>query len=231
MTGIPQRGPFSLSRRDLLRRVGIVGAAVVVAPVGTLVGDTTARPLQRGPLATLTAAEADTLDAIVARLIPSDETGPGAREAGAVRYIDRALGGALAASREAYRLGLAALDEYARTSKGAPFVRLADRDQDAVLGDMERNAATGFAPSSSTFFNLLRSHTLQGTFGDPYYGGNADFVGWKLIGYPGIRLAVAPAEQRLDPKLTPTYRSAYEHAMFSGRPPRASRRRAMLHGA
>jgi hypothetical protein len=34
---------------------------------------------------------------------------------------------------------------------------------------------------------MVRTHTLQGTFGDPYYGGNANFVGWDLIGYPGIR--------------------------------------------
>ena len=68
-----------------------------------------------------------------------------------------------------------------------------------------------------------RAHTIQGTFCDPYYGGNTDFVGWDLIGYPGVRLAVTPNEQRLDPRLTPTHRSAYEHAMFSRkRPARAS---------
>ena len=39
---------------------------------------------------------------------------------------------------------------------------------------------------------------MQGTFGDPYYGGNANFVGWDLIGYPGVRLAVTADEQRLD---------------------------------
>ena len=34
---------------------------------------------------------------------------------------------------------------------------------------------------------LVRAHTIQGTFCDPYYGGNANFVGWDLIGYPGVR--------------------------------------------
>ena len=83
--------------------------------------------------------------------------------------------------------------------------------------------ASGFVPDASTFFNLVRAHTIQGTFCDPYYGGNADFVGWDLIGYPGVRLAVTANEQRLDPRLTPTHRSAYEHAMFSRkRPARAS---------
>ena len=44
---------------------------------------------------------------------------------------------------------------------------------------------------------MVRTHTLQGTFGDPYYGGNANFVGWDLIGYPGIRLNVTSEDQRL----------------------------------
>jgi hypothetical protein len=62
---------------------------------------------------------------------------------------------------------------------------------------------------------MVRTHTLQGTFGDPYYGGNANFVGWDLIGYPGIRLNVTPADQALDAKLTPTHKSAYDNAMFT----------------
>jgi len=94
---------------------------------------------------------------------------------------------------------------------------------------MEANVASGFVPDASTFFNLVRAHTIQGTFCDPYYGGNADFVGWDLIGYPGVRLAVTPNEQRLDPRLTPIHRSAYEHAMFSRKKPaRASLEDEML---
>jgi gluconate 2-dehydrogenase gamma chain len=174
-------------------------------------------------LETLTAAEAETLEAITARLIPSDANGPGALEAQAARYIDRALGGALASSHDAYRSGLAAVDSYARMTKGSPFAKLSAADQDTVLREIEANVASGFVPDASTFFNLVRAHTIQGTFCDPYYGGNADFVGWDLIGYPGVRLAVTANEQRLEPRLTPTHRSAYEHAMFSKkRPARAS---------
>jgi hypothetical protein len=203
-------GP-GLTRREWLKHAGAAGAFAVVA----------SRSPQGDPLETLTATEAVTLDAIVARLIPSDELGPGAREARAARYIDRALGGALAPSREAYRLGLAAVEKYAHTAKGAAFAALAARDQDEVLSAIEANTATGFTPSSSAFFTLVRTHTLQGTFGDPYYGGNADFVGWNLLGYPGLRLVVTPADQRLDAPLTPTRSSAYDLGMFSPRPPRA----------
>ena len=221
-----------LSRRQLLKRAGLAGAAAMATPIATLVpSPAVAQSAAQGQsaigrgrvLETLSAAEAETLEALTARLIPSDANGPGALEAQAARYIDRALGGALASSHDAYRSGLAAVDAYARMSKGSLFAQLSAADQDAILRDMEGNAASGFVPDAATFFNLVRAHTIQGTFCDPYYGGNTDFVGWDLIGYPGVRLAVTPNEQRLDPRLTPTHRSAYEHAMFSRkRPARAS---------
>jgi len=146
--------------------------------------------------------------------LPTDENGPGAAEARAAHYIDRALAGPLRSSREAYAAGLAALDAYAQSKNGALFARLSAPDQDAILADMEKNVATGFVPNAATFFNLVRAHTIQGTFCDPYYGGNANFVGWDLIGFPGLRMAVGEDEQRMKaPK--PVRKSAYEDAMFT----------------
>jgi gluconate 2-dehydrogenase gamma chain len=194
-------------------------AAAPVAVLETLTPQAAALTQAPEALETLTAVESSTLEAIVARLIPTDDAGPGAAEARAGHYIDRALGGALASSREVYRAGLVAVDRYAQTSKGAPFPQLSSQDQDAVLSDVEKNVATGFTPDSSTFFNLVRAHTIQGTFCDPYYGGNANFVGWDLIGYPGVRLAVTADQQRLDARVTPTHRSAYDYTMFSRKKP------------
>jgi gluconate 2-dehydrogenase gamma chain len=217
----------------MLKRAGFAGALVAANPVRALVSPVTRSageplPLQvdtlgRAALETLSPAEAATLEAITGRLIPSDSDGSGAIEARAVHYIDRALGGALASSRDLYRSGLTSVDSYARTSKGAAFAALPAADQDAVLRDMEANVATGFVPDAATFFDVLRTHTLQGTFGDPYYGGNANFVGWDLIGYPGVRLAVNANDQRLDPRLAPVRRSAYDYAMFSKRRPARAR--------
>ena len=210
----------SFSRRELLRRAGFIGAAVAVIPVALVRGQVRA-PAPAAP-ETLTAAEAATLDAVVARLIPSDDTGPGATEARAAQYIDRALGGALASSLPAYRLGLAAVDAYARTSKAAAFPQLSPQNQDAVLSDMERNVATG-VNASAGFFNMVLAHTIQGTFGDPFYGGNADFVGWDLIGYPGVRLIATANDQRLDTTPAATHMSAYDYTMFSKKKPARAR--------
>ena len=35
------------------------------------------------------------------------------------------------------------------------------------------------------FFPLLVTHTRQGFYADPIYGGNRDRVGWQVIGFPG----------------------------------------------
>jgi gluconate 2-dehydrogenase gamma chain len=205
-----------VSRRNLFKQAALAGAAAAL-PAAAVAPPVAAQPTVPGPeaLETLTAAEADILEAIVARLIPSDENGPGATEARAAHYIDRALAGPLRASRPAYTAGLAALDDYAQSTKGASFAKLSAKDQDALLGDLEKNAATGFTPDSAAFFNLVRAHAIEGTFCDPYYGGNANFVGWDLIGYPGIRVAVSEDEQRMSPKPRPVRKSAYDDPMFT----------------
>jgi gluconate 2-dehydrogenase gamma chain len=206
-----------ISRRDLLKQIGVAGAAAVapVAPAAAASQRAATPPPAREALESLTAAESDILEAITTRLIPTDAEGPGAKEARAAHYIDRALAGSLASSRSAYTAGIAALDAYARTAKGRAFAQLPPADQDAVLADVEANRAQGFTPNGAAFFNMVRAHTIEGTFSDPYYGGNADFAGWDLIGYPGVRVSVAPAEQQLNAAIKPNHKSAYDFAMFS----------------
>ena len=216
-----RREAVGLSRRDLLKHAAVVG---VVAGVSAENLNPTGVPVSaQGTMETLTAGEFETLEAIVARLIPSDENGPGATEARAARYIDGALSGALASSRDVYAAGLAAVDVYAEATKGGAFARLSPQDQDSVLREMEENVANGFTPSASAFFNVVRSHTIQGTFCDPHYGGNADFIGWDLIGYPGLRLSVGPDDQRMDVAPETRHVSAYELEMFSGKGNRRGR--------
>lgn len=205
-----------LSRRSMLKRAAAAGATgVVPARLLAQAGGT------REPYANLTVAEGQTLEAIVARLIPDDANGPGALEAGAVRFIDLALDGAFAAERPLYRAGLAAIDTLARTLHGRRFAELGASDQDALLGSIEQGEretdrdATALPVSPNAFFNVVLQHTIQGTFSDPHYGGNRDFIGWNLIGYPGIRLAVTAADQAMAAKPAPTGVSAYDLPLFA----------------
>ena len=212
--GGPEEAP-GLSRRRLLERAaGVAAAAALPAlPARVLAG---AGP--GGAHESLTADEARIVDAVVERLIPADGNGAGATEAQVGRYIDRALGGELGHHRAAYAAGLAALDALAQSEHRSRFADLRPDLQDGLIRMMEANAATGFRPDSRTFFNLLLEHAYQGMFGDPYYGGNADFAGWDLLGYPGVKIeGVTPAEQSLGAVVEPVHKSAYDYPLF-GKP-------------
>ncbi|HYP20417.1 MAG TPA: gluconate 2-dehydrogenase subunit 3 family protein, partial [Chloroflexia bacterium] len=76
---------------------------------------------QPSALIALNPYEARTAAAIFERLFPADEHGPGAVEVGVVVYLDRALAGAYRDKAEAYRVGLATLDQVARQRHAAPF--------------------------------------------------------------------------------------------------------------
>lgn len=200
-----------LSRREMLKRAVVAGAA---ASLPAAQAPAAAQPPARS-FETLTAGEGATLQAVVARLIPADEHGPGALEAGAATYVDRALADPLAGSLETYRNGLAALDRYAQSARGARFAALEPSAQDALLRDLEADAAPGFGPGPAAFFNLVLEHAIQGTFSDPAHGGNVDFIGWRLIGYPGVRTMVTPDLQRVD-RMPPSRQvSAYDFPAFA----------------
>lgn len=195
-----------LSRREVLKRSAAGAVAAVALPVRAQRDDE--------PYSHLSADEARTLEAMTARLIPSDENGPGALEAGAARYIDRGLGGALGDSLAVYRQGLAAVEAAAQATAGRPFAALEPGVQDALLERLERGDLAGFSADPAAFFELVLNHTIQGTFCDPAYGGNRDFIGWEMLGYPGIRLSVTPAEQRFNAELEMSRLSAYDLPMF-----------------
>ncbi len=213
-------GAVSSSRRNLLKGVAFSGAALVATGSNPLaaqsgsnaaMASTTAERIPvREAFETLTALESATLDAFASRIIPSDENGPGAHEARAVHYIDRALAGAMAASREQYGVGLASLETYANQTHGKSFHLLTEAEQDAILEAMTQNAIVGYSALGAGFFNMVRTHTIDGTFSDPYYGGNRDFIGWDLLGYPGVRAISTPDDVRQGSSLAPSRQSAYD---------------------
>ena len=216
-----------LSRRDLLKRVGFVGAAAAAVPVDAFASSAALAvppaafpPAQvqarREPLETLDRGRGDTLEAIVARLIPTDENGPGAAEARAAHYIDRALGGALASSRDAYRAGLAAVDRYARSVQGRA-VRLSSRPGSGC--GVERHGDEHRHRLRAGCVDVLQSgprahhpgHVLRSLL-----RGQREFRRLGLDRLSRHPLAVSrQTSSGLDRAPTPTHRSAYDHAMFS----------------
>ena len=202
-----------LNRRKVLAAAGsvillgcIIDARNVLAVSPGQVPDPASRDLQF-----LTASEKSFVDAAIDRLIPSDALGPGAVEAGVTIFIDHQLAGPYGSAvdwymqgpwadgtkeqgyqrkrtpSEVYRAAIAAIDDHARRSSNKPFAALAPNDRDALLHDLEDGSLDLGDVSAKTFFALLWENTQQGFFADPIYLGNRNFIGWKLIGYPGPR--------------------------------------------
>jgi gluconate 2-dehydrogenase gamma chain len=136
-----------------------------------------------------------TIDAFTERLMPGAPGQPGARDAGVLNYIDLALAGAYADWQDFYRRGCAALEEHCRKTYSKSFAQLSTAQQDSVITAMIEGKVSSFTwPTSQTFFNTLRTHTMEGMFADPVYGGNKDFAGWRLVGFPGAQPAFTEAD-------------------------------------
>jgi gluconate 2-dehydrogenase gamma chain len=215
----PERARSELwSRREVLTTGTALGVVITIPAVGTATVQSAMAAVGPTAKAALSADQSAILQALVARLIPADANGPSGVDAGAAAYIETALGGGLAGGLSAvaplYTANLPAVDAYANSKFGAGFAALAPDQQDAVISDIQAGKATGFVPSSDVFFRALMEHTIQGMFCDPVYGGNKNFAGWDLLGYPGVRMPVPPGDQKLNVKVTPAHKSTYADGQF-----------------
>ena len=184
-----------MKRREFLT---VPAAAVGGTLLYTLVGEPVRLQAQTGtvrvPLRFFTSEEARVVVAACARIFPSDASGPGATEANVVIFIDRQLAGPYGRDKYRYTKGpfVESYPEHGYQGKESPreiyragiktlgdFASLSPGDQDAKLRSIER----------SRFFQLLRTHTIEGMFSDPMHGGNAGLIGWQLVGYPGPRMS------------------------------------------
>lgn len=201
------------TRRAMLRSMALAGVSVPLVSLVACKNGPSADEAPANPDGALTGAEFAAVAAIMARLLPADAHSGGAVEAGAHRYLDKALAGYLKDKLPVYRAALAALDSQA----GGSFAKLAPGRQDAVIGQLEQGKLeTADLPNGGKdFFGLIRRHTLEGMLGDPAYGGNQDFAGWKLIGFPGLQLTFEPAQMALD---APDAREPRGIAEFEGKP-------------
>ncbi len=86
---------------------------------------------------------------------------------------------------------------YCRRPIRHSFARLDAASQDEVITALEEGKAGGFSyPTAQAFFNTLRTHTMEGMFADPVYGGNKDFAGWRLVGFPGAQPVFTTADMQ-----------------------------------
>jgi gluconate 2-dehydrogenase gamma chain len=189
--------PEHPSRRRFFLQAASAAGAVAVLPVPAAA--------QRKPAASayvfFNPAEAAFIEAAVARLIPKDEAGPGALEAGVPNYIDKQLAGAWGTGERLYRSGPwrpstpsqgyqlpytpAELFRTAIRGVDATFAKMAPQQQDAYLDSLQKGKVDLAGVPSNAFFESLFDVTIEGFFSDPAYGGNRDMAAWKMIGFPG----------------------------------------------
>jgi len=195
-------------------RRGFLQTAALAAPALLLLGchrEAATASAMDGSWRYFTAVEGDFVRAALARLIPADELGPGAVEAGVDHFIDVQLAGDYGRATswymrgpfhlgtetqgyqlpltpaQVYRVAIEQVDAWCRRQHGRVFAQLDGEQQDAALHALEKGKVKLEAIPAETFFDLLWTNTQEGFLADPIYGGNRDFAGWKLIGFPGPR--------------------------------------------
>jgi gluconate 2-dehydrogenase gamma chain len=215
----------SINRRDLLKASvlagsvgGVVGAAssssarTITGEMPWTAGRTDTPPVGALDRRFFTEQERSTIEAIVSRLIPSDEEGPGAAEAGVADFLDFQMAGFYGRGQRwymlgpwdegedtqgyqsrltpsgLYRAGLTAIDAHCRaTYAERNFSDLDAATQDEILTAIEEETLDFDDVPAKLFFDLVLENTIEGFFSDPIYGGNRDMVGWRLVGFPGAR--------------------------------------------
>lgn len=217
---------FDPTRRQVLRAAGLaapsaVGSLLLARRVRADAEGPVPDRVTSAGYVYLAPAEVAFVDAALDRLIPTDQLGAGARASGGTLFIDRQLAGPYGRAERwymdgpwrsgtpeqgyqlkltpaaLYRAAIRDIDEHCRHSFGGrAFAQLEPARQDEVLhaleaGDMELPNA-----SSKDFFHMLLRNAQEGFLADPLYGGNRDFAGWKLIGFPGPRYNYRPDIER-----------------------------------
>jgi gluconate 2-dehydrogenase gamma chain len=210
-------------RRRFLRQMLAVVPATSVATATALSETACSDPSHATPAAAqssatpyspayFTADEWRFLGAAVDRLIPADNLGAGALQAGVPEYIDRQMDTPYGhgklwymqgpfhpdavpemgyqinfSPREIYRHGIEACNAYCTKQHGKAFADLDEATQVSLLQDMEHGKIAFDSVPAKTFFATLLGNTKEGFLADPIYGGNKDMAGWKMVGFPGAR--------------------------------------------
>lgn len=209
---VHSRRDFLLKSLTLIPAVSITGGMVATtsANAASETASTPASPATYSPTF-FKPDEWAFVNAACARLIPADEMGPGAVEAGVPEFLDRHLqtpyaNGSVWYTQGPYveagpefgyqgrknlseiiRSGIRGVINWTSKNKGQAFDALNQAEQEELLKGLEKGTIQLEEMEAKTFFDYFLGEVRNGFFADPSHGGNKGMVGWKLIGYPGMR--------------------------------------------
>jgi gluconate 2-dehydrogenase gamma chain len=204
----------SASRRQLFQSLALVPLAAAVAGCAKesdKPADKPATTVEYQP-AFFNSGEWAFIQSACDRLIPADNIGPSALQAGVPEFIDRHMQTPYASGdiwymqgpfieaapqfgyqgrlpvRDILRVGMKAIDAHCHGQFGGKaFAQLEHADQETLLKAAEAGKLELANISAKEFFNQLLAETRMGYFCDPKYGGNKGMAAWKMIGFPGMR--------------------------------------------
>jgi gluconate 2-dehydrogenase gamma chain len=189
--------------------IATVGASVAVTAAQAATPAAAASP--PAGYQSLSLDEAAFVEALVNVMCPADHLTPNGVDCGLAIYMDRQLAGGFGQGERLYmhgpwkkgkpqfgyqlpltpeqffKVGVAAANTACRTQFNKNFDALTPADADAFLTQLASGKVTDpRVPLGSWFNELVYPLFEQACYADPIYGGNADKVFWRMIGYPGL---------------------------------------------
>lgn len=148
------------------------------------------------------------LEKATEQIFPKDDNGPGAIELGVPYFIDKQMAGTWGINGGDYRygpflaseptvehssltrgqimiVGLRKMNQLSHKQFDTSFDEAEDDQQIEILQDFASGEVKMDGVSSASFFDLLRTLTIEGVYSDPLYGGNRNMAGWEMKEYPG----------------------------------------------
>ncbi|WP_176446654.1 gluconate 2-dehydrogenase subunit 3 family protein [Lentibacillus sp. CBA3610] len=198
---------------------GAIGGGILGSLLGTNLLDTNQETAQetndynRALMFFTRQKDFDILSAATERIFPEDENGPGAIALGVPYFIDHQLAGSYGNNEKEYMqgpfspgtdyqgyqsplkrnelflVGIQALEDESMNNYNTTFTELEGEQQDELLQAFQNNGVGIKGATSATFFETMRSATLEGAYSDPLYGGNANMDGWRMKEFPGSQMS------------------------------------------
>jgi len=163
----------NVSRRDALKGIGAIGAALPVLNTNVLAQDhqhsshgqaTKAAPAKAAYKAKFFNAGQMALVATISELIiPTDDSSPGAIAAEVPQFIDLMISESPAETKKLWTDGLAAMDKLSQSKNSAAFDKATKDQQVAILTEISKNEAKP-QTLEERFFRAIKNMTIDGYY-------------------------------------------------------------------
>lgn len=166
-----------LTRREAIKTIGTGVGVIATLPVlgGTVRGQDlaahehthnsaqAAAPAKEQSLKFFTTEENRTVIEMSERIIPADDSSPGAKAANVSEYIDLIVSESPDVTKQTWREGLAAIDKMSRTKFGKSFAESTVDQQTELLNEISKNERSP-QTLEERFFRTIKYATIDGYY-------------------------------------------------------------------